>query len=101
MTLSGRILTCEVEKARLVISHPFCGIIVICGGHCSWIIEMLMVYWDVISMITVLLRHILRRFLTLLYNRKDLNSRMGTHSVHEHRLSMNNHDFKVIACTAC
>ena len=56
----------------------------------------------VISMITILMHHIVRGSITLLYNRWDVNSCLRvTHSVNEHRYSMNNHDFTFIACTAC
>ena len=50
-------------------------------------------YIHVISMI-ILMHHIVRGFITLLYDGKDVNLRMRVaHSVHEHRSSMNNHDF--------
>ena len=70
---SGRIFASEVEKVCYSTLFVYFGIIVICGGHCSWIIVILIVRWDVISMIIVSLHYIVRRFITLLYNRRDVN----------------------------
>lgn len=55
MPFSGTIFACEVEKNCYSTLFVFCVIIVICGCHCSWIIETLRIRSDVISIITVFL----------------------------------------------
>ena len=55
-----------------------CGIIVNCGVQCSWIIQLLLVHWDIISLVTGLLYYMynVKRFITLCNVRWD--------KIHEH-----------------
>ena len=55
----------------------------ICCGLCKWIIKILLVSWDVISLVINLLHHSFRRFMSLFYDLGDkhwnpriLNSRI-------------------------
>ena len=75
-------------------ANIYCGIILIRGGQCSWIVIILLVRGDVISWATGLLHKDARQSITLW--RRDMNSLVRVNQeIREHQLTTNNDDSTV------
>ena len=75
----------------------YCGKNFIPGGHCSWIVQILLGRWGVISWVTGLLHYNARQFICLLIVRGDLNPWVRiTYKINEHWFPTADEDSTVI-----